>query len=506
MNTTSHPAGDRIRPAARPSAFYPLRRSDPRPTTRHFATLIAALLLFVHLLPSSSAAVTLTVLHSFAPSPAPNRIYDNSLVQGPDGNFYGTTQQGGGVTPGYGYNGTVFKMTPDGTLTTLVAFNETSAPRGKSPLDHLAQGRDGSFYGVTEKGGHHAYVNGTVFRMTPAGALTTLVEFEALPGGAPLSPNGGLVFGSDGELYGTTHSGGAYGYGSVFKLTTDGVLTTLANFNGASAPKGSGPRGSLLAGSDGNFYGATYMGGDHGRGTIFRMTPAGAVTTLVSFNNTTAPKGAGPLGGLVQGSDGSLYGTTQAGGTDEMGTVFQVTTSGVLTTLVDFTWNTRLARGFQPNQYLAHGSDGNLYGCTREGGTYGYGTVFRITPAGVLTTLVHFQSGSGLPRHGAGRLCQASDGHFYGISEYGGANNLGAIFKLDVGLAPIRLASRRDGPNLVLTWPTAGTSGFMLQHSSAVGASPTWTASGVEIVDDGTTKSATVPLGQGEHYFRLRRP
>jgi uncharacterized repeat protein (TIGR03803 family) len=297
-----------------------------------------------------------------------------ALVLGSDGNFYGTTANGGTN----GNNGTVFQMTPTRTLTTVVAFNGIN---GIYPAAGLVLGSDGNFYGTTASGGVSNM--GTVFQMTPAGGLTTLVSFDNNNGAAPLAA---LVQGSDGNFYGTTSQGGnlslnvGAGYGTVFKMTSAGVLTTLVVFNGSS---GGSSMAALVQGTNGNFYGTTEYGGASGRGTVFKMTPAGLLTTLVSFNGTN---GTSCVGGLVQGSDGNFYGTTAGGGAGGAGTVFKMTPAGVLTTLVSFNG----ADGNNPQAPLVQGSDGNFYGTTEYGGAGRGGTVFQVTPAGVLTTLVSF--------------------------------------------------------------------------------------------------------------------
>jgi len=302
------------------------------------------------------------------------------LVQGNDGNFYGTTASGG---PN-GNKGTVYQMTPDGTLATLVYFNGTN---GSYPLAGLVQGSDGNFYGTTVSGG--AKGKGTVFQMTSAGVLTTLVSFSSANGAAPLAA---LVQGSDGNFLGTTSLGGnlsvnnGAGFGTVFEMTPAGVLTRMAVFTGAN---GSYPVAGLVEGTNGNFYSTAEYGGNlssnagYGFGAVFQMTTNGALTTRVSFNLSN---GCTPSAGLVQGNDGSLYGTTAGGGAGGGGTVFKMTPAGVLTTLVAF----HGADGNSPQASLVQGSDGNFYGTTTYGGAGGLGTVFRMTPDGVLTTLVSF--------------------------------------------------------------------------------------------------------------------
>ncbi|MBI5775545.1 MAG: immunoglobulin domain-containing protein, partial [Verrucomicrobia bacterium] len=184
-------------------------------------------------------------------------------------------------------------------FTTLVEFNNNTAPKGYGPTGSLVQGTDGNFYGLTYQGGANGF--GTVFQMTPAGVLTTLVEFNNNTAPKGRNPYGSLVQGTDGNFYGLTYGGGANDYGTAFKMTPAGVLTTLVEFRYTTPPRGAYPRGSLVQGTDGNFYGLTSEGGANGFGTAFQMTPAGGLTTLTQFKDNTAPKGASPYGSLAQG-------------------------------------------------------------------------------------------------------------------------------------------------------------------------------------------------------------
>ncbi len=348
------------------------------------------------------------------------------LVQGADGNFYGSTINGGALG-----DGTVFQLTPQGTLTTLVSFDGTN---GANPLAALVPGGDGNFYGTTENGG--TYNNGTVFRLTTNGLLTTLASFDATNG--PAYP-GALVPGNDGNFYGVT-GGGLYdcSFGSVFKVTTNGALTDLYCFNFTD---GETP-GGLVLGSDGRLYGTTSTGGALDDGTVFQMTTNGALTTLISFSGTN---GAYPGGNLIQSAGGNFYGTTPEGWGvgNGYGSVFQLSTNGALTTLASFSYTNGTApNGAFPVEVVA-GLDGNFYGATAGvlgdtavGGTNAYGTVFRLTPTGVLTTLFTFAGINGV---NLTALMQGTDGNLY-ITAYlggpgyqggeGGSNGNGTIFRL----------------------------------------------------------------------------
>lgn len=371
-----------------------------------------------------------TILHSFAGRDGSG---DSWLVLGSDGNLYGTTAAGG--TASFNPAGTVFKVTPDGTVTVLYSFG--GGPDGGQPAGPLIEGPDGNFYGVTSIGGEPVLLPGntgygTVFKITPSGVETVLYAFQNGADGG--HPNGALVQDADGNLYGLAGTGGISNYGVLFKVTPSGVETPLYTFQGAS--DGASPGPGLLLGSDGNFYGTTGSGGASSCGpptqgycgTVFQVTPAGVETTLHEFAG--GQDGNLPESQLIQGRDGSFYGTTEEGGSGGWGTIFKVTQDGVESVLYAFD---RGANGGQPGAQLLQGSDGNFYGTTVAGGAYGFGTLFEITPDGVLTTLYSFQGNStGLsPSDGIYpiSLVVGSDGAFYGTTGGGGANGAGTIFK-----------------------------------------------------------------------------
>jgi len=235
------------------------------------------------------------------------------LIQGQDGNFYGTANGGGA----YGY-GTVYKLTPNGALTALAAFNMED---GAYPVAPLVQAPNGNLYGVTQDGGTNGGW-GTIFQITPAGTLNSLFSFNSTNGAYPW---GGLARQPEGNLYGTTPNGGAYGGGTVFELGADGTFTSLYSFTGG--PDGSNCYAGLLLASDGNFYGAAEYGGVYGQGTVFRMSPDGTLVPLAQFDGY---QGANPVGTLIQGRDGNLYGTTLNGGTGGLGAIYRLSLDGAL--------------------------------------------------------------------------------------------------------------------------------------------------------------------------------
>ena len=314
------------------------------------------------------------------------------LVLGTDGNFYGTASYGGDLTcsPPLGC-GTVFRITPGGELTTLYSFcAQPNCTDGYTPVAGLVQGTDGNLYGTTQNGG--ASFNGctidsagcgTAFKITPDGVLTMLYSFCAQSNctdGA--NPDGRLIQGSDGNFYGTTWRGGANGVGTVFRLSpAEGTLATLHSFDGSD---GTNPVAGLVQATDGNFYGTTEGGGSltcsAGCGTVFKMNAGGKLTTLYSFCiQTNCTDGYTPMAGLVQGTDGNFYGTTGNGGMSDYGTIFEITPGGALTTLYSFCTQTNCTDGATPYGGLVEGTNGTLYGSTFYGGVDSDGTVFSLS-------------------------------------------------------------------------------------------------------------------------------
>jgi uncharacterized repeat protein (TIGR03803 family) len=286
---------------------------------------------------------------------------DGNLVMGTDGNLYGTTSVGGP-----GFVGVFYKLTLAGAVTVIHAF-DSSATDGAHPTGTLIEGTDGNFYGITNSGGANDIESGgdgTVFKITPDGTESVLYSFGGTTGDGK-SPIAGLVQGTDGNFYGVTSAGGSSGYGAVFSVSPAGSEAVLYSFVSSyglyvrevpSLVQG----GTLIQANDGNFYLTTEAGGTSNNGTVFRITPQGSGSVLYSFGSLSTD-GVDP-GPLLQGSDGNLYGTTAAGGTAPhggFGTLFELSLSGAETVLYSFgTTDSDLA---SPTALL-EGTDRHLYG------------------------------------------------------------------------------------------------------------------------------------------------
>jgi uncharacterized repeat protein (TIGR03803 family) len=426
---------------------------------------ILFLCLFCALEAIASPAQTYTTLVRFNGSNGAGPWY-GSLVQGFDGNLYGTT-----VGVSCCNLGTVFKMTPTGTLTTLYSFDGT---HGSNPYAGLVLGTDGYFYGTTESGG--VYNEGTVFKIAAEGTLTTLHSFDLIGGANPYS---GLVQAANGNFYGTTESGGIYNEGTVFEITPTGTVTILHSFcRRAGCADGANPYAGLLEGTDGNFYGTTLAGGSYNLGTVFKITPAGTLTTLHTFDGTD---GYEPYSGLMQ-ANGNFYGTTFHGGSQGQGNFFKITAEGTLTTLHSFDGTD----GIGPNG-LVQATNGNFYGTTfiGGGGVPDGGTIFEITPAGTLTTLYRFclRAGCDDGTEPFAGVVQATNGNFYGTTSNGGGQGTedcgdlgcGTVYKLSAGLGAF-----------VETLPTGGKDGVTV---TILGANLTRAS---EVNFNGTSATFTV--------------
>jgi uncharacterized repeat protein (TIGR03803 family) len=410
----------------------------------------------------------------------PNDPYNpspiGSMSQGRDGRVYTTSQFGGGKLL---QEGSAFAFTTSGDVTRLWDFDPYPSP--DSPWSGLTLGTDGNYYGTTTTGGTH--ISGTVFKVTPTGVFTVLWNFtggtdEGVPETAP-------VLGTDGNLYGTTTGVYAGTYGTAYKITPKGALTTIHAFKFTD---GATPY-QLILGIDGYFYGITRGGGAHSMGVVFRMSKGGAVKVLHSFAGAPTD-GNLPVGTLAQGNDGTLYGTTYAGGTKNWGIIFKINPAGTgYAVLHNFDRTLDINDGVQPLSAMALGNDGNLYGTASIGGKNNAGALFKITPAGQYSTLYSFCSQNSCQDGFAPEtpMLQHTNGDFYGLTR-GNSNGGSVIFNLNTGLGPF--------VSLVSAWGKVGTDiqilgqGFNGTTAVKLGG----TAANFNIVSD-TYMTATVPAG-----------
>jgi uncharacterized repeat protein (TIGR03803 family) len=358
--------------------------------------------------------------------------------------LYGTTVGGGGGTGcdnGIYGCGTVFSLTAKGVETILHAF--TGGADGALPFGGVIADASGNLYGAAEIGG--SFNNGTVFRIAPDGTETTLYSFQG--GSDGFSPLSSLLMDAQGDLFGTTLDGGSFsgtdcthaGCGTVFELKPDGTKPVLYTFMGGS--DGWAPQGALIADKSGNLYGTTTGGGDttcpnasSGCGTVFEIGPGGTETELYAFHGGS-DDGSTPAGALVADAAGNFYGTTFTGGdcsiiNNGCGTVFKVAADGTETVLHAFRDTND---GAIPEDGLVMDNKGNLFGTTYYGGSSlcghtGCGTVFEITAKGEEKILYAFKNRGG--RFPTSSLLLGAHGKLYGTTSEGGKKNNGVVFEL----------------------------------------------------------------------------
>jgi uncharacterized repeat protein (TIGR03803 family) len=410
----------------------------------------------------------------------------SGVIQGRDGNLYGSSYL------------QLYRITLSGNLTNLYTF-----PPGYYSAAKLLEAADGNFYGTTTYPNflNYGQINGTLFRLTPDGTLTTLAAFYGTNqnlGGQIFSP---LIETGDGALIGTTYSGGDFILGTLFQFRTHGVFSGMLSFS-FNGTNGAGPWCGLIQGTDGSLYGTTtgkgrytYRTDSSGitNGTVIRISPNGDFTNLFIFSGTN---GDSPSGTLLQGQDGDLYGTASAGGLG-FGTVFKITTNGVFTSLFSFGGT----NGAKPTGELIQLADGNLYGTTTAGGSSNLGSIFRMTTNGVLTSIFSFASKTG--NSPLGGLCLAQDGSLYGTTSAGdtpGYGGGGTIFRLvsPPVLTPISLSN-----GLQLTWTSYPHAVYRVEYRTNFVSGP-WLTLATNVIGTDTTTSYTDLFAGGvQRYYRV---
>lgn len=366
-----------------------------------------------------STAAVASVVYSFTPA---DGNYPSGLMLAGDGNFYGTVESGGATN-----NGGVFKMTPGGIVSMLHFFGVT-ANDGTIPFGTLVQGTDGNLYGTTDSGG--ANNGGVLYRISPAGQESVIFSFGSGVNTSPAAPNGTLIRTSTGLLYGTTDSGGTHYGGTLFSATTSGVVATIYAFGGGGA-NWSGTTRAVTSGADGKLYGVSQNGGANGVGTVFSVSPTGSYTNLHSFDATGSPiLGNSNADALAQATDGNFYGITgPASDGSNGGKIFRISPTGAYADLHVFPANSG-TDGCQPNAGLTQASDGNLYGTTEKCGANNVGIIYKLTLAGEYSVAYSFTNNPGDAVLPSSTLLQGSDGYLYGASLGGNGGGHGAIYKI----------------------------------------------------------------------------
>jgi len=465
-------------------------------TFRRFLTL------FYLILAPAVYGQTYTVLYNFGSTGCDPIIPVNNgiIAQGRDGSLYSTAGHG---CPG---NGTAFKISANATMTVLHSFNGGGGD-GYAPNSGLTLTGGGTFVGTTEGADFNA---GTLFVMTPNGTLTNLDNAfggtKGVNGGEPIAPP---IQGMDGNYYGMTTAGGDVtkctsgngGCGVIYRITPSGRYTVIHTFEEG---EGANPKDRLLLAADGNLYGTTFYGGTVnsryiGNGVIFKITPAGQYTGLYVFCSTNCLDGGQPAASLTQGLDGNFYGTTIIGGTHLFsnffgGTIFKLTPQGVYSVLYNFCSQPNCSDGGQAVANLIQATDGNFYGTTQVGGANGYGVIFQLTPEGQYTVLYNFDF-----VHGLGPLVpltQGTNGVLYGDTSGGGSghsvdcggNGCGVFYSLDMGLPSYA--------NLETWWGQQGSTIELLGQgfTGTTGVSFNGTPATFQVVSD-TYLTAVVPPG-----------
>ncbi|MGB8166116.1 MAG: choice-of-anchor tandem repeat GloVer-containing protein [Chthoniobacteraceae bacterium] len=352
---------------------------------------------------------------------APN----GDLLRLPDGTFVGTSNSGGTDT-----YGTIFRLSAQTEITVLASFTgDVGLAKGAYPRAGLVRDAAGTLWGTTEQGGANSL--GTVFKFTPSNRkLTTVVEFDGTAHGS--RPAAALVRDAAGDFIGTASTGGSGDFGTIFKVNkTTGALTTLVEFTGTGGLfKGSKPLGALFIDGAGVIWGTTSAGGAGGLGTVFKFDGT-TFTTIAEFTGTLAGTlGATPEAALIL-SGGKLWGTTASGGSADLGTVFTIDPATLMfSSIASFTG----PNGANPRAALTPGAAGKLLGTTENGGTDDLGTIFSLdTATGNVTTIASFNGAKGAApgAHPVGGLTADSATLFFGTATKGGREDTGLVYSID---------------------------------------------------------------------------
>jgi uncharacterized repeat protein (TIGR03803 family) len=503
---------------------------------------LAALVLLFAIAPSAEAQTAIYHTQLWALSPGDDLRFNTTgsgpggeLVQTSDGTFYAVAFGGGANNSGAILAFKKGDMQP----TPIYSFSMASAPVGGpvlptnsdgiGPAAGLVLANDGFFYGTTSGGGLNGA--GTIFRVSTSGVFTSLYTFTAIDANGlntdGATPLGKLVQASDGNLYGTTVGGGASGKGVIFRISPSGVFSVVYAFpavdaNGFNA-SGTQPSAGLILASDGNLYGVAEHGGANGYGSVFAITLSGQFSVLHTFSAAPLASNADggfPTASLMQARDGNLYGTTSAIGDQGYGTIFRISLQGAFTTLYSFNDNRQGANPFDgsyPAGPLIEGPDGTLYGTAAQGGGAGYGTVFVISPSGTYSLLYSFGSTPVTGAGPSGGLIFGADGNLYGLT--GGQpepdffdESAGTFFMLVTTSAPSLLnlsvdpASGFIGDDFTLSWSSPANSEcafYTQQESNFVAATGTRTVNFGEAGTFPYFLTCTTALGDANTYVLL---
>jgi uncharacterized repeat protein (TIGR03803 family) len=445
---------------------------------------VTCALLFTFIsLASCVEAQTFTTLGNFVGFNGSTPFFGN-LVQATNGNYYGAAGYGG--KNGFG---NIFEVTAAGKLNSISVYSFCSLAAcadGAYPQLAPILASDGNLYGVTPSGGN-SNSGGTIYKLTVGGKLTTLHSFcPTLPCSDGFGPVG-LMQASNKNFYGVAGSGGAYGVGIFFEMTSTGQFRVLHSFcNQPGCTTGAGPFASPIEASNGNFYG-TAGGGFHAGGVVYEITPGGSYKALYNFcSQANCADGDGPEASLVQDANGNLYGTTIGGGAYGSGTVFEITPSNQYIVLHSFSGNG--TDGEFPQSSVTLANDGNLYGTTTNGNDND-GNIYQISPDGTYTSFNPFCNNSTCSAYDAAYgLLQGTDGVFYGATADGGTHGDGVVYSFSNNLTP-----------LAKTVPVAGKVGTrVIILGNGLTGSTSVTFNGVSAtftVNANTYITATVPAG-----------